>query len=96
MKLLYAYKMGEGKPVQDSNKELEVMAALLSDNDMVVLVVNHYSKQYHIEKVKNRFAIDLYRSDNFIEIDNDEEWKVYKNFLLDQSLLPEIFQNVYV
>lgn len=90
MKLLFAYPPGKGKPVSDSSGNQEVIAGLLSDSDMIVFLVDHSTKLTYIERVKNRFVIDLYNSTNFEVIDNDEEWESYMDYFERTGLIKDL------
>lgn len=93
MKLIFAYGIGKGKPVSDSCSNQEIIAAMSSSGDIIVLIADNFQKQYFIERVINKFAIDLYVSTNFKQIEDENEWNQYVDFLLNQELLPEIFSN---
>jgi len=90
MKLLFALKEKEGKPVTDSYGYQEVVASVLNDLDQIVVILDSNTKKVYLEKVINRFAIDLYRGENFMKIDNDEEWDYYKRFFYTMGIIPNI------
>ena len=90
MKLLFALKEKGGKPVTDSYGYQEVVASVLNDLDQIVVILDSNTKKVYLEKVINRFAIDLYRGENFMKIDNDEEWDYYKRFFYTMGIIPNI------
>jgi len=90
MKLLFALKEKEGKPVSDSYGYQEVIASVLSDLDQIVVILDYNTKKLYIEKINNRFAIDLYRNDNFLKINNNDEWSFYKKFFHRMGIIPDV------
>jgi len=90
MKLLFALKEREGKPVTDSHGYQEVVASVLDGMDQVVIILDSNTDKLYIEKVINRFEIDIYRSDNFMKIEDEEEWDTYKSFFHTMGIIPDI------
>jgi len=90
MRLLFALKEKEGKPVVDTYGYQEVVASLLDSNDQIIVILDNNTSKMYIEKVINRFDINLYRSDNFKKIDNTGEWDTYKSFFHTMGIIPDI------
>jgi len=90
MRLLFAYKEKQGKPVTDSCGYQEVVASVLDGSDQVIVILDNNTSKVYIEKVINRFDIDLYRSSNFMKIENIEAWDSYKSFFHTMGIIPDI------
>lgn len=89
MRLLFALKEAEGKPVSDSYGYQKVVASLLDESDQIVVIIDSNVGSYFIERVINRFAINLYESGNFTKIDDEEQWKTYQSFFNIAGIIPK-------
>jgi hypothetical protein len=91
MRLIYGSPLVDGsvqgKPVTDSYGAQIVSAIILDGSDMIVLILDNVQSSHYIERVKNRFATDILRADNFEKI-SDEEHEAYSMFLNLNGLLP--------
>jgi len=90
MRLLFALKEKEGKPVTDSYGFQEVVASVLDGSDQIIVILDSNTDKLYIEKVVNRFDINLYKSDNFMKIEDKEEWNTYKSFFHTMGIIPDI------
>ncbi|RLA59190.1 MAG: hypothetical protein DRQ78_10960 [Epsilonproteobacteria bacterium] len=90
MRLLFALKEKQGKPVTDTYGYQEVVASVLDGSDQVIVLLDNNTNKLYIEKVINRFDIDLYRSSNFMKIEDKEEWDTYKSFFHSMGIIPDI------
>lgn len=90
MRLVFgARSMSEAKPVPDSYGNQCVLGTVLHDDSLVVLVIDKLENKSYIQKVFNRFAIEVYASENFLKIEDDEEFNEYVDYFIAAGLLPE-------
>jgi hypothetical protein len=86
MKLKYLASTQEGLPLSDSFDNQRVVGILHDDGNIIVMYVDKIQNSYYIERVINKFAIEMLSSSNFAVI-TDEEYEVYDKFFKDQGVM---------
>lgn len=86
MKLKYLASTQEGLPLSDSFDNQRVVGILHDDGNIIVMYVDKIQNSYYIERVINKFAIEMLSSSNF-EVITDEEYEAYDKFFKDQGVM---------
>lgn len=73
-------------PVTDSMGNQRVIGILHDDGNIIVMYVDAIMQTSYIERVINKFAINMLESSNF-ELISDEEHAVYYKFFVDQGIM---------
>ena len=89
MKLLFALKESDGKPVIDSGGHMKVVASLLDENDQIIVIINNNIGSYFIERVVNRFLMNPYESTNFAKIEDEDAWNTYQTYFNLAGIIPK-------
>lgn len=72
--LFVAKNIGEGKVVTHSGGMQVVLVHLKHQGSHYVIIFDHNSRGMYLNRLKQTIVIDLYCSDNFESIEDDEEW----------------------
>ncbi len=86
MKLKMLCETDVGLPVSDSCGNQRVCGILVDDGSFIVLFVDKVTSSLYIERVINKFAVNMFCSSNFEKI-TDEEFNAYYQFFADNGLL---------
>ena len=86
MKLKYLSSPKNGIPISDSLGRQRVCGIVTDDNDMFFLFVDCFNNSMYIERVINKFEIDIFKSSNLAVISN-EQFDTYYSFFVSKGLL---------
>lgn len=86
MKLKFLSHVDDGLPVVDSQGYQRIIGILHNDGDIIVMYVDAIQNSCYIERVVNKFAIDMFASSNF-EVISDEEHEAYEKFFKEQGVM---------
>lgn len=86
MILKYMSAVKDGLPVTDSKGNQRVIGILHDDGNIIVMYVDAIMQTSYIERVINKFAINMLESANF-EVITDEEHKTYYDFFITQGIM---------
>ena len=86
MKLKYMSAVKDAIPVTDSRGNQRVIGILHDDGNIIVMYVDAVMQTSYIERVINKFAINMLESSNF-EVISDEEHEAYCKFFVDQGIM---------
>lgn len=79
--------MFSGIPVDGAAGQQDVFIHIKHQDSHYVLLHDRNMGSLYIEVLKNPFRVDLYASDNFEKIEDDEEWTTIYNVLDDSELM---------
>ena len=84
MKLKMLCDVDSGLPISDSLGNQRVCGILVDDGSFIVLFVDKVTSSLYIERVINKFAVNMFCSSNFEKI-TDEEFTEIK-FLMNKTI----------
>ncbi len=84
--LFFAKKIEEGKPVAYSNGKQRVVITLRHQRDVYVLVHDSNTDSMYINKLQSMLCPDIYVSDNFKKIEDEEEWQTIYNLIKEYGV----------
>lgn len=92
MKLKMLCDVDSGLPISDSLGNQRVCGILVDDGSFIVLFVDKVTSSLYIERVINKFAVNMFCSSNFEKI-TDEEFTAYYDYFVAQGLFNQEKKN---
>lgn len=78
-----------GIPVKDSHGHQQVLITIQDGMEDIVVIADDITGGLYINRIKNRFLMEIYESSNFEKIEDEEQFNKYLKYLKEENLLED-------